>query len=327
MKPKIFIAYFPWPYILNDLNILKSNFNIRTLIYKGIRRHPRILINMFKGCLWSNLIISYTADTHTFLLVLLSKILGKKIFVILTGYETANIPEINYGVMRFPYSFQAWKTRFILKNADKIIVCSEFHKKEALTYISSKRISRIYWGIDVSKFKPGRKKENLVITVGGVTNINTKRKGLETFVKSAKYLPNLKFILIGKHYDNSIDYLKSIAPSNVLFAGFVPDEELIRYYQKAKVYCQVSLHEAFGVSLAEAMACECVPVVTNQGALPEVVGNTGFYVPYGDVKATAEAIEKALLSSNKGKEARGRVVNKFSLRKREGELLKLIYGI
>jgi len=29
------------------------------------------------------------------------------------------------------------------------------------------------------------------------------------------------------------------------------------------------------MALAEAMCCECVPVVTKKGALPEVVGDTG----------------------------------------------------
>jgi len=77
------------------------------------------------------------------------------------------------------------------------------------------------------------------------------------------------------------------------------------------------------MALAEAMACECVPVVTNNAALPEVVGDTGFYVPYGDSKATAEAIKRAL-KSDKGKEARERIKNMLSLEKREKELIKII---
>jgi len=64
--------------------------------------------------------------------------------------------------------------------------------------------------------------------------LDIKRKGLETFVEAAKYLPNLKFVVVGPHYDNSIRKLKSIASGNVKFTGFVPDEELIKYYQKAK---------------------------------------------------------------------------------------------
>jgi len=71
------------------------------------------------------------------------------------------------------------------------------------------------------------------------------------------------------------------------------------------------------------MACECVPVVTERGPLPDTVGPTGFYVPYGDVGATVEAIKKAL-NSGKGKEARERIKRMFPLEKRKGELIREI---
>jgi len=71
------------------------------------------------------------------------------------------------------------------------------------------------------------------------------------------------------------------------------------------------------------MACGCVPVVTDRGALPEVVGDTGFYVQYGDGKATAEAIGNALISDREAI-ARKRIEDMFSLREREKVLIELI---
>ena len=79
----------------------------------------------------------------------------------------------------------------------------------------------------------------------------------------------------------------------------------------------------FGMALAEAMACECIPVLTNNAALPEVVGDVGFYVPYGDEEATAEAIEEAL-KSDKGEEARERIKNMFPVERREKGLIQII---
>lgn len=55
-------------------------------------------------------------------------------------------------------------------------------------------------------------------------------------------------------------------------------------------------------------------------AIPEVVGDTGYYVPYDNPKATAEAIKKALKSS-KGTRARERVKKYFSLGARERKLV------
>jgi glycosyltransferase involved in cell wall biosynthesis len=69
-----------------------------------------------------------------------------------------------------------------------------------------------------------------------------------------------------------------------------------------------------------------VPVVTHSYALPEVVGDAGFYVPYGDPKAAAEAIKQAL-KSNKGTRARERIEKYFSLKAREQKLIKEIIGL
>jgi glycosyltransferase involved in cell wall biosynthesis len=133
-------------------------------------------------------------------------------------------------------------------------------------------------------------------------------------------------VLIGQFADHSIDHLRSIASKNVRFTGALPENELIRYYQDAKVYVQASTHEAFAVSLAEAMACECVPVVTDKGAIPEVVGGTGIYVAYGDPAATADGIEQAL-ESDKGSAARQRIKNMFTIDERQKALLKVMHEL
>ena len=103
------------------------------------------------------------------------------------------------------------------------------------------------------------------------------------------------------------------------------DKELLDWYQRAKVYVQASAHEGFGITVGEAMLCKCIPVVTDRFSLPEVVGDTGFYVPYEDVKATAEMIKKALEApEEKGKMARERIIKLFTIEKREKKLEKSI---
>ncbi len=184
----------------------------------------------------------------------------------------------------------------------------------------------IYNGIDTERYKLEGEKEKMVLTVGIISWSTIKKKGLETFVRCARYLPDIPFILVGKHRDKDcVKYLKGIASSNVTFPGYVPFEELLSYYRRAKVYVQVSLHESFGVALGEAMSCECIPVVTGKAALPEVVGDTGFYVPYGDPKATAEAIKEALNAPTEvGRKARKRIKDTFSLQKRKEKLLEIV---
>ncbi len=327
-KRILFVRTTTSSFIEQDIQILRNNFVVRVIDPALSRIYSKstliTLLNFTKGILWADVAFSWFAGFHAFLAVLLSTIFRKKSIVVSGGYDVANEPSINYGVMRFPKSKSARMTKFALKHADKVLAVSEFNKSEALNYVDPNKIELVYNAVDCDKFKSeGKKNEDLVITVGAVTYNTLKKKGLEAFVRTAAYLPNIKFILIGQPYDNSIELLKAIAPSNVEFMGYIPFDKLPKWYQKAKVYCQLSYHESFGLSLAEAMACECVPVVTSNAALPELVGDTGFYVPYGDPEATAEAIRKAL-KSDAGKIARERVKRLFPIESRQKALIKII---
>jgi glycosyltransferase involved in cell wall biosynthesis len=63
--------------------------------------------------------------------------------------------------------------------------------------------------------------------------------------------------------------------------------------QASDVFLLASTGEAFGLVLAEAMACGVPIIGTRSGSLPEVVeeGKTGLLVPPNDPKALANAIE------------------------------------
>ena len=300
-----------------DLDILKKHFGVRVIKYNGLRS----LFELLRGVLWADVTFSWFAGEYAFWAALLSKIFRKKSVVVAGGGEVAKIPEIGYGTMLNPRA--ARKVKLALKYSDKVLAVSEFNKEEISKYTDLKKIKLVYNAVEHEKFKQGTTKEKIVLTVTSISNINVKQKGLETFIEASKYLPDTKFIIIGKPTDESSENLKSNAPSNVDFLGFIPNERLVEYYQKAKVYVQVSAHESFGCSLAEAMLCECVPVVTNRAAIPEVVGDTGFYVPYGDPEVTAEAIKEAL-KSDKGKDARERIENIFPIERREKELGTII---
>jgi glycosyltransferase involved in cell wall biosynthesis len=239
------------------------------------------------------------------------------------GWDVVCMPEIGYGAVTNKKGIK--KAKYALKHATCVIAVSQALKKDALKLVD-RDIKLIYHGLDSEKFRPKGEKKDIAITVGVVRQDTLLRKGLKAFVESAKYLPDVEFLMIGKAKDDSTEHLRSIATPNVKFLGFVPDEDLLEYYQKAKVYVQVSAHEGFGISMTEAMLCECTPVVTNAGAIPEVVGDAGLYVPLEDPKATADAIKKAL-TSNKGKDARKRIIKNFSMEKREKELNGLVWEV
>jgi len=308
------VTYFHFPVFPHGTN--------KVLMVFGIFKNS---IRIFRYIIRHDVSFGWFASLHTFLAVIFSKILNKKIIIVTGGYDVEVMPEIGYGATNF---LRKLIGKIVLKYADIVLPFSDYALEKTLQLQSKANTRAVLLACDTEKFKPSGKKEKLVLTVCLINKSNLKRKGLETFVKAAKLMPDTRFVVIGKFMDDAISYLKSISPTNVGYTGFVPDNELVKWYQKAKVYCQLSYQEGEGGggALGEAMACECIPVVSKDAvALEETVGELGFYVPYGDAKATAEAIKKALDAPDElGKRARKRIINAFSLTKRKEELSKII---
>lgn len=108
----------------------------------------------------------------------------------------------------------------------------------------------------------------------------------------------------------------------VRFLGFVPDEELVAYYDACDVFCMPSTHRAeqFGLVQLEAMHCGKPVVATRLGTGVEYVtldGVTGLLVEPGNVEALAEALNRligdAALRALLGAAARRRVSEEFSV--------------
>jgi len=305
-------------FIKNDYDILSNHYSVEEVKVESLKDMPR-LASAIMRC---DISFTWFAAEHAFPAMILSRGLGKKSIVVAGGYDVAGEPEISYGQFAMGWNERTC-SRFSLNNADVVLAVSEFTKNEVLKRARPRRLEVLYNTVDIEKFYPKGRKEDLVLTVASKVPNVVKLKGLDAFVKAAAGLPKVKFEIVGPHLEDMISDLPCDPPKNLYFPGYLSQEELVRHYQRAKVYCQLSYRESFGMALAEAMACGCVPVVTDRGALPEVVGDTGFYVPYGDVEETSEGIKRAL-NSDLGKAASERVRRAFALEIRERELVKLI---
>ena len=327
-KPRILFVHFNLSaFVRSDLKTLEKYFNVRplkvtTFLVPRRGRQWLACFRLFKGILWADIVYAWWAELNAFFTVLFSKFLRKKSIVVVGGYEVAYIPEIDYGTLLS--SVGRFKVKFILKHASKVFAVSKASKKGITRFVMPKTLRLIYNGIDIQGFRPLGEKRKMVLTVvKKITPATVKIKRLDTFLRASMYLPDVEFVLVGEISESSKNYLKKMGGSNLKFTGYLKSQTLLAYYQRAKVYCQISTHESFGVALAEAMACGCVPVVTRRYALPEIVGNTGFYVPFKDPKATADAIRLAL-TSDKGLKARARIKKYFSSKRRQKELIREI---
>lgn len=322
MKKILFIAP-TLSFSLNDFLFFKKNYIV---FFFKIRYslNPFIYIKLIYKIFKVDLVYIWFGSLLSAYVIFFSKLFKKKVILVAGGYDVANVPEINYGAILNPLKKPFYLYSF--NNADIVLPVSYHTQKELLSFFKPKKYKMIYNGINISKYYPNSisNKKNIVLTV--VTNLNKltyKKKGIDIFIEVAKQLPHIDFYIVGKINKNISLILKHNLPNNMSLLGYKQYQDLLSIYQISKVYLQISKHESFGCALAEAMLCECVPVVTNTSALPEVVGNTGFYTKYADITSTAKAIKLALVS-NSGKKARERIIKHFSLSKREYNLNKLI---
>jgi glycosyltransferase involved in cell wall biosynthesis len=92
----------------------------------------------------------------------------------------------------------------------------------------------------------------------------------------------------------------------VLFPGYVSDEDLPALYSLADLFAFPSLYEGFGLPALEAMACGTPVVASNVSSLPEVVGDAALTVDPLDVSALAEAMSRSLNDAGLRQEMVGR---------------------
>jgi len=326
-KRILFIQPSKSPFIQADIDLLGRHCDLRVLDLSAFRRSIRGAVSvgyrMLKGVLWAELTYVWFAENHAKWAIRLGRLLGKPTVVVVGGYEVAKVPEIGHGLALDPRKRRM--VAYIHRRANKVLPVDMSLKEDAIKNlgVSGENIEPVPTGYSSEEFKPAGPKERMVLTVGVIDRLNLKRKGLEVFVQAAAHLPDVKFVLVGSSKDNAFDDLAKVSSPNVEFAGWVPHETLAPHYQRAKVYCQLSLYEGLPNALCEAMLCECVPVGTRVNGIPGAIGDTGFYVPFGDSKATSEAIRLAL-DSDKGKEARERIKDLFPVERREKKLIEII---
>ena len=201
-------------------------------------------------------------------------------------------------------------TNITLKNVDEAYSVSKYLKDE-LKKVSNLESKVIYNKIDKKRFnkkvKPDKiiKKYNLrnnkvLLYVGRIAP----HKGIHLLLKSfnviKKQIPNAKLLIVGKPtFNNYLKTLGKIANKDVIFTGFVPDEELPYYYAACDIYVTASLWEGFNLPAAEAQACGKKVIAFNLGSHPEVI-NKGFLVEKGDINKFSEKIIKILKNGKKG---------------------------
>ena len=205
-------------------------------------------------------------------------------------------------------SYQRVFTRLSVRRASRLLTISAHTARDLVRLfgVPPERVSVTYPGVDaafrplsdsaVAEFRRRRGlPEAFFLYVGTLEprkNLSTLIHAYASFKRSASAVR--KLVLAGGKgwlYESLFAEVKELGvQQDVIFPGYVPEDELPYWYNAAEVFVYPSLYEGFGLPPLEAMACGTPVVVSNASSLPEVVGNAGHLVPPDSAEAWAAAL-------------------------------------
>jgi len=178
------------------------------------------------------------------------------------------------------------------------------------------------------KRKLGIAEKKVLLSVGRVVGL----KGYQLVIKALKKLEEeFVYVLIGD--GEYLPKLKELArelgvEKRVFFLGKKPHKDLPVFYLLGDVFIQPSIgHEAFGITVIEAMSCGLPVVGSKSGGIKELIkeGWNGFLFKKGNVEELEKKIRRAYeLRENLGKNARSFVEQNFSWDKIARKFVKMI---
>lgn len=207
--------------------------------------------------------------------------------------------------------------RFALRHADRVIANSEFTRDELLKLdVDPERITLIYPGVDVVRFRPDlpcddlrtgiglEPGQRLILSVGRLS----RRKGFDMVVRS---LPELvrrgidaRYALIGIGEDRA--YLAALAnelgvADRLHLLGHVSVDDLSRWYSACDVFAMPNREingdtEGFGMVFIEAAACRKPSIAGRAGGTGAAVidGKTGRRVDGANAAEVAATLQQLL---------------------------------
>ena len=243
-------------------------------------------------------------------------LLWKTIPTIVTIHDLIeyNVPD-KFSKARMFYRKQVCDP-LMAKKSNHILTVSKSSYKDIISYLGVKpsKLTLTLNATDRNVFKkyskekiiPAIKKYNLeykkyVLFVG---TIDFPGKNIKTIIeaffnlRSKNELNGIKLVIIGKNGFNSkviYDFVNaSPFKDEVIFTGYLNDDDLPKYYAGATIMLYLSLFEGFGLPVLEAMSCATPVICSNTSCFPEIVEELDVKVPPTDVNAVEEKILKIL---------------------------------
>jgi glycosyltransferase involved in cell wall biosynthesis len=184
----------------------------------------------------------------------------------------------------FRASFAAWYRFFLpilVRRVRKVFVPSEYVKRKMTRRFGIENLTVTPNGVDPSIFHPRAKQKKFdlpecyILFVGSLEP----RKNLNLLLSAWKEIRNEfkeTWLIIAGMSGNvfkSVNFSQEM--ERVRFLGYVEDNVLAGLYANATLFVLPSQDEGFGLPALEAMASGAPVIISDGGALPEIVGDAG----------------------------------------------------
>ncbi|HYB40794.1 MAG TPA: glycosyltransferase family 4 protein, partial [Candidatus Methylomirabilis sp.] len=196
--------------------------------------------------------------------------------------------------------------RRVIEASERVITVSEFSRRQLVAElrVAPERIEVVPNGID-ARFAPGagdrvRGRHGLgtapvALFLGGLKRRKNLGGLLDAWAEVARARPDALLLVAGSGPLEAALRRRADAlglGGRAIFAGRVAEADKVDYYNAADLFVSPSSLEGFGFTVGEAMSCGRPVVVSDRGALPELVvdGEGGFVCRHGDAAELARRI-------------------------------------
>ncbi|MGA8535357.1 MAG: glycosyltransferase family 1 protein [Candidatus Tumulicola sp.] len=208
------------------------------------------------------------------------------------------------------YYFGAFSVNRYRKVA-AIAVDSEFSRGEllrVLTGYDARRVRVVYPGVAADFCTLARRGGDgrTILIVGTVE----RRKNLDALIRLLPGLEGARIVSVGPptpYQEECAALARTLGVADrMIFRGYVERRELLQLYAVCAVVAIPSHYEGFGYAAAQALCSGAPCVVSDRGALPEIVGTDAPVVGVGDASAWTRALSFALCGGGDARAERAR---------------------
>ena len=188
----------------------------------------------------------------------------------------------------------------ILKQAN-LILCNSISTANDLSFfykVPREKLFPIKLGFNNKQYYPIRKIRKKFFLIIGRHNPH---KNLKRVIKAFSFakINDYKLVFVGpfdrRHTPSLIKIIDELNLRHLcVWKGWIDDDEKLLLLNECQALIIASLWEGFGLPALEAMACATPVIASERGALPEVIGNYGYFVNPFSIESIAFAMNAVI---------------------------------